>query len=75
MSEVEFASHFMSVPTVVERLHDRHGEAKAHRVAVLELRKARRARSRRRFNFWAAVAEQIRKERRNGGLRGPDTVA
>jgi hypothetical protein len=75
LSEIEIVSHFMSIPTVVARLRNWHGEAKAHQVAVLELQRARRARSRRRFNFWAAVAEQIRKELRNGDLGEPHTAA
>jgi hypothetical protein len=75
LSEIEIVSHFMSIPTVVARLRNWHGEAKAHQVAVSELQRARRARSRRRFNFWAAVAEQIRKELRNGDLGEPHTAA
>ena len=75
MTDIQFVSrywHYMSVPTVVDRLRDRHGEVNAHRLAVLELQRARRARSRRRFNFWAAVATQIRKEHRKGSLSEPD---
>jgi hypothetical protein len=72
MSEIQFASHSMSVRTVVYQLCNWHGEAKAHELAVFELRRARRARSRRRVNFWAAVATQIRKEHRKGSLSEPD---
>jgi len=37
-------------------LRERHGEAKAREIALQEQREARRARSRRRFKFWAEVA-------------------
>ncbi len=49
----------MSVPIVVERLRDQHGGEKARKLALLEQQKARRARSRKRFDFWSAVANQI----------------
>jgi hypothetical protein len=49
----------MSVLTVVERLSTQHGDAKAKKLAVLEQQRARRARCRKRFDFWGTVAEQI----------------
>jgi hypothetical protein len=52
-------SNFMKVPTAVAVLRERHGEAKARKVALTEQRRARRARSKRRFAFWADVAAQI----------------
>lgn len=47
---------------VVQELLDRLGKEQALKIALLELRKARRARSRQRFAFWEAVASQIRNE-------------
>jgi hypothetical protein len=41
------------------QLRERHGEANARKVALTEQRRARRARSKRRFAFWAAVATLI----------------
>ena len=49
----------MGVQTVIERLRNRHGQVRAHRLAVLEQQKARRARCRKRFQFWGTVADQI----------------
>ena len=55
-------SHFMKVPVAAELLRTQHGEAGARKFALQEQLKARRARSRRRFIFWAAVAAQIEHE-------------
>ena len=52
-------SHFMKVPAAVALLRERHGEADARTIALTEQRRARRARSKKRFNFWAHVAAQI----------------
>jgi len=52
-------SHFMRVPTAVVLLRAQHGEENARKIALQEQQKARRARSRRRFEFWGAVATQI----------------
>ena len=52
-------SHFMKAPVAVEILLAQHGETNARRIAMREQRKARRARSRRRFNFWVAVTTLI----------------
>lgn len=49
-------SHLMKPAVAVELLREQHGEANAWKIALQEQRKARRARSRRRFEFWGAVA-------------------
>ena len=52
-------SHFMKVPLAVALLSDHHGEAEARKVALTEQRRAKRARSKKRFAFWADVAARI----------------
>jgi hypothetical protein len=52
-------SHFMKATVAIEFLRTQHGEANARKIALKELRNARRARSRRRFDFWSEVAAQI----------------
>jgi hypothetical protein len=52
-------SHFMKAPVVVALLRAQHGGAKARLIALREQRKARQARSRRRFAFWVEVATRI----------------
>ena len=52
-------SHFMKAPAAVALLRERHGEADARKIALTEQRRARRARSRRRFAFWDEVAARI----------------
>jgi hypothetical protein len=47
------------VPETVELLCDRHGDAKARKLVGLEQKRARRARSRKQFAFWAAVVAEI----------------
>lgn len=59
MAGLEWASSRMSPESVAERASREHGEAKALRLATLEQQKARRARSRKAFDFWAAVAAQL----------------
>jgi hypothetical protein len=54
-------SHFMQAPAVAAQLRERHGEANARMIALQEQRKARRARSKRRFAFWGEVAARIEK--------------
>lgn len=49
----------MSVPAAVDWLCSRHGGAEARRLARLEQRKARQARSRKRFAYWAAIAAEL----------------
>ena len=46
-------------PQTAELLCYRHGEAKARKLAGLEQKRARQARSRKQFAFWAAVAVEI----------------
>ena len=52
-------SHFMKATVAIEFLRAQHGEANAREIALKELQKARRARSRTRFDFWREVATQI----------------
>ena len=66
MSKMQSVSHRMGVLAVVERLRNQHGQVRAYKLAVLEQQKARRARCRERFHFWATVAGQIE----NGHPRG-----
>lgn len=61
--DVESMSRRMSVSAVIAFLRDRHGEAAACKMVRLELAKARRARSRKRFDFWTAVATQMQQVR------------
>jgi hypothetical protein len=56
---VEKVSHFMRVDAVVSVLVSTHGEAAARSRALREQQNARRARSRRRYEFWGAVASEI----------------
>ena len=52
-------SHFMKAPAAVALLRERHGEANARKIALTEQRRAKRARSKKRFAFWADVAARI----------------
>jgi hypothetical protein len=49
----------MKVPAAVAVLRAQYGEANARMVALKEQQKARRARSKKRFAFWADVAARI----------------
>jgi hypothetical protein len=49
----------MKVPVAVALLRERHGGADARKIALTEQRRAKRARSRKRFAFWADVAAGI----------------
>jgi hypothetical protein len=53
-------SHFMMVPLAVALLRAHHGEANARKIALTEQRRAKRARSKKRFVFWGEVAAQIK---------------
>ncbi len=68
MSKKQWVSHYLGVQTVIERLCNRHGQVRAHRLALLEQQKARRARCRKRFQFWETVAGQIGIELTRGAL-------
>jgi hypothetical protein len=59
LSKMQSVSHRMGVLTVVERLRNQHGQVTAHKLALLEQQRARRARCRKRFDFWGTVAMQI----------------
>ena len=61
---MELMSRRMRVSAVIALLRDRHGEATACKMARLERLKARRARSRKRFDFWTAVATEMQ----HGGI-------
>ena len=52
-------THFMKVPAAVALLRERHGEADARKIALTEQRRAKRARSKKRFAFWGEVAALI----------------
>ena len=60
------------VPQTVELLCDRHGEAKARKLAEREQKRARQARSRKQFAFWAAVVAEIELRR---GIAPDDRAA
>jgi len=66
MQDNHALSHFMNVSKVVALLRDR-GEADVRKVISLELRKAKRARSRKQFVFWTEVSAKIA-ETRSGRL-------
>src|SRR5208282_817055 len=61
--DVDSMSRRMSVSAVIAFLRDRHGEAATCKIARLEQAKARRVRSRKRFDFWTAVATQMEQVR------------
>ncbi len=52
-------SHFMKVSVAVDLLRAQHGAENARKIALQEQHKARRSRSRRRFNFWTDVTTAI----------------
>jgi hypothetical protein len=52
-------SHFTKPPLAAALLCGRHGDLGAREIALKEQRRAKRARSKRRFAFWAEVAMQI----------------
>jgi hypothetical protein len=54
--------HRMSIPAAIGLLREAHGDAKAGEVARMELRRARRARSRKQFNFWREIAIRLESE-------------
>ena len=60
MSEEKSGSHRMGVQTVIERLRNQHGQVGAHKLALLEQQKARRARCLKRFHFWGTVVGKSR---------------
>ena len=52
-------SHFMKAAAAAALLRAQHGESQARKIALTEQRRAKRARSKKRFAFWADVAAQI----------------
>ena len=59
MKQEQSVSRFVYATKVAARLTAEHGELFAQKLAMAGLRKARRARSRRQFNFWTEVASQL----------------
>jgi hypothetical protein len=59
MTRVSAVSHHMELNAAVSILISEHGDDRAHRVALREQQNARRARSRKRFEFWITVASEI----------------
>jgi hypothetical protein len=67
-------THFTKVTVVVELLRAQHGEANARKIALQEQRNARRARSRRRFEFWGRVAMLLGQGCGKDGPGNPESV-
>jgi hypothetical protein len=59
MWEEQKVSCFNAVAKAAKHLHSQHGEVSARKLVASELRKARRARCRKRFIFWESVAAQL----------------
>ena len=74
MQDNQALSHFMNVSKVVALLRDR-GEADVRKVISLELRKAKRARSRKQFIFWTEVSAKIAETRTSGHEAGQPEIA
>jgi hypothetical protein len=49
----------MKAPLAVALLREQYGEAIARKIALTEQRRAKRARSKKRFAFWGEVAARI----------------
>ncbi len=59
LAELRAVSHLMKPSTGVALLRAQHGEERARKIALMEQRRARRARSKRRLAFCADVAARI----------------
>jgi len=59
MPETRKASRFNAVAKAAKHLHTQHDEVSAGKLVASELRKARRARCRKRFIFWESVGAQL----------------
>jgi hypothetical protein len=73
MWEKQKVSYFNGVLNAARRLQSQHGEVTSRKLVASELRKARRARSRKRFTFWESVAAQLAEvtgARQSDGLAG-----
>ncbi len=66
--EARRISPFMRAPTAAKILREQYGEAEAGKLAARELQSAKRARSRKRFVFWAAVAKSLASHEANGSM-------
>ena len=69
LGQTQSALHTGSVVAAVEFLCTKRGHAGAHKLALLEQKRARRARSRKRFNFWAARSPTRWRKRSRRSLR------
>src|SRR5271166_4881494 len=65
-AKLDRISHRIDVDAAIEALRRHCGQEAALKLARLGLRHARRARSRKRFEFWTAVAMQIEAIRCDG---------
>jgi hypothetical protein len=61
----------MTISAVIGLLREEHGDAKASGLARAQQHKARRARSRKRFNFWREIALRLE----NGAEQAPKSNA
>jgi hypothetical protein len=52
-------SHLMKPAAAVARLCARYGQVDARKIALKQQRKAKRARSKKRFVFWGEVARKL----------------
>ena len=68
MWEKQKVSCFDAVAKAAKHLHSQHGEVCARKLAASELRKARRARCRKRFIFWELVARNLQSRARRSDL-------
>lgn len=59
MTDIASMWRSTSTSAAAELLFSQNGGAKALQIARLEVQKARRARSRKRFDYWTAVARQM----------------
>jgi hypothetical protein len=70
-AQAKTISRFMKATATIEFLGAEHGDANARKIALKELRKARRARSRRRFDFMDTRKTRVGRFRPQTTLRKP----